>query len=473
MKASDRNCSSSVRGGIEPVFRVAPGARPGTPSGRGDATGPFAIGTVGQGEAAGSGNHRDDDPTGKSHRLAGVPSPVPGAGREESEWAPDLGLDDSGLFAPRCRRAGICQIVEGSKAQETEPLATRLMQKFRSGYRFTMVYLGEPGLRADELREAGFPVHVITVRAGRSWECSRRLVRILERENVDLVHAHQSEAFFYSLLARSFVPRATILVTERRRRYPEGVAPKRVAVNRLFLEPRDRVVASCHSVREALILNDGLPPGQVEVIYDGVPLPPEMWSGEDREAFRRELGLSPDALLILQPAQFETRENHTLAIQAFEQVVRTLPGARLVFAGEGPEKRMIEGLVRQRGLESQVVFLGPRVDPNRLLGAADLLLVTGGCDGTLSKLTRALAAGRPVVATRSGGVPEVVEDRTCGLIAAPGDYGALAEAIHRLGSSPALREEFGRRARERVEALFSQAATADLYSNMYRDMLSH
>jgi glycosyltransferase involved in cell wall biosynthesis len=373
--------------------------------------------------------------------------------------------------APGERRAGVCQLLPRATAPDAEPLAARLIGQFQARYRHSVVYLGEPGPLADTLREAGVAVHVVLGRAGRNWDVSLRLMKVFQRERVDLVHAHQSEAFLLALIARSVYRRAAVLLTEHGRRYPDGVSAKRVAVNQVFLEPRDRAVASSHSAREALILHDGLPPEQVDVAYHGVPLPLETWPGEDRDASRRELGVDSDALLVLQPARLETGENHALAIQAFERVVRALPRARLVLAGEGPERGIVEDMVRLRRLGSHVVFAGPRIDHDRLLAAADLLLVTGNRDAVLWTLTRALAAGRPVVATRAGSVPEVVEDGICGVIAAPGDYGALAEGILRLGSCPALRKEFGRRARERAAALFVQADSAALYARIYDGML--
>jgi glycosyltransferase involved in cell wall biosynthesis len=374
---------------------------------------------------------------------------------------------DGGRGRPR-----ICQLLEGAAAAETGALAGGLVDQFRSSYDFSFVYLGEPGRQVDEFRRAGFPVQVIGRRPGRKWDCSRRLADALQRGRVDLIHAHQSSAFYHALIARSFYRSAPILFTEHRRRYPDHVSPKRVVVNRMFLESRDRIVATSLAVREALILNDGLPAERVEVVYHGVPRPLAADAATDGQAVRREIGVEPDALLILQPARFETSQNHTLALQALEQVLRNLPKTRLVLVGEGPEQGMLGEMTRRWGLEPYVLFLGPRTDHDRILAAADLVLLTGSSDGDLVTIVRALAAGVPVVATRAGGVAEVVEDRSCGLIASPGDYSALAENIHRLGTSLELRAQYGRRGRERAAALFSGAKTSLRYSELYGNMLA-
>jgi glycosyltransferase involved in cell wall biosynthesis len=102
-----------------------------------------------------------------------------------------------------------------------------------------------------------------------------------------------------------------------------------------------------------------------------------------------------------------------------------------------------------------------------------VVLLTGLGEGVPQAVIQALAAGRPVVATRVGGVSEIVEDQLCGLLACPGDYVGLAEHIRLLGMNPEMRAQFGRRAQERISALSTEASTPLLYSNLYSSMLAH
>jgi glycosyltransferase involved in cell wall biosynthesis len=369
------------------------------------------------------------------------------------------------------RKPRICHLLEGTTVADAEVLSARLMHQFRSDYRFTLVSLGELGPVLKQLRRDGLTVHVIEQRPGFEWKCSQRLARVLREEQVELVHAHQSRALYFGLIARLFYRNPPILLTEYARRQPDNVSARRVVVSRLFLESRDRIVAASLSVRQALLMKEGIPSEQVEVVYQGV-VPPLAVAAGDRESIRRELGVEPDALLILKIARFEPGENHAVALSVLEQVVRSLPGARLALVGDGPEEGMIRELVRQRNLLSHVLFLGARADRSRLLAASDLVLQTSDYGGDLSVLIHALAMERPVVATRGGGVDEVVEDRTCGLIASPGDYGTLSQNILRLGASPALRKQFGSRGRQRVNEMFLEAQTSERYATIYSGMLS-
>jgi glycosyltransferase involved in cell wall biosynthesis len=370
------------------------------------------------------------------------------------------------------RRPTICHLLDRSDVVEAETLAIQLARQCRSIYDSIIIYLDEPRPRVEGQGLEETPVHSIPRRPGLDWNCSRRLGSLLRRERVDLLHAHQSTTLIHGMIARLFYRRPPVLFTEHERRPPATPSPRRVVVNRVLLEGRDRVVAASQAVRQALILNEGLPPEQVAVIYNGIVPPPVTGAAWDRRSVRREIGVDADALLVLLPARFDPCQNHALAIRTLEHVVRDHPEVRLALVGEGPDRGMIEELAAQRGLGSHVLFLEPRGELSRLLIASDVVLLTGLCEGVPPVLIQALAAGRPVVAPRVGGVSEIVEDRVCGLLACPGDYGGLADHILRLGASPELREQFGRQGRKRLESLSSGASTPLLYSNLYRTMLA-
>jgi glycosyltransferase involved in cell wall biosynthesis len=350
-------------------------------------------------------------------------------------------------------------------------LAIQLARQLDESYRFIFICLGEPDPLVKALALQNAPVYSIARRQGLDWDCSERLGRLLQRERVDLLHTHQSGAFLHGLIARLFYRRPPVLFTEHERLFLETPSLRWVVMNRMLLEGRDRVVASSHSVRQALILNEGIPSERVDVIYNSIVSPGAADDDWDGQSVRRELGLDGDALLILQPARFDPWQNHPLAIRTLEHVVRSIPKARLVLVGQGPERGMIEELARQRGLEAHVLFPEPRDDQGRLYMAADMVLLTGLGEGVPPALFQALATGLPVVATRVGGVSEIVDDHVCGLLACPGDYVGLAEHIRRLGMNPELRAQFGRQGRELIKSLSTAASTPLLYSNLYRSML--
>jgi glycosyltransferase involved in cell wall biosynthesis len=365
----------------------------------------------------------------------------------------------------------VCQVLHGLRVGGAEILAARLARQLRGAYRFLFVCLDELGTLGEALRAEGFPVHVLGRRPGVDWRCARRLASLLRRERVDLLHAHQYTPFFYGMTARLLYCRPPMLFTEHGRTFPDYPRPKRMVANRLLLRRRDRVVGVGQSVRSALIRNEGIPGGRVEVIYNGIDLPPFAREAHDRAAARRELGLGDGDLALIQVARLDSLKDHATALRALERLVARGPEVRLLLVGEGPEMPRIRELVRARALEPYVHFLGLRGDIARLLSAADIGLLTSISEGIPLTLIEAMAAGLPVVSTDVGGVREVVEEGVTGLLAAAGDDAALAEAILHLAGDPALRARMGRAGLRRAEAAFSERRMHDEYLKLYEEML--
>ena len=149
-----------------------------------------------------------------------------------------------------------------------------------------------------------------------------------------------------------------------------------------------------------------------------------------------------------------------------------LPNAVFALAGEGPERRGLEALAAGLGIADRVHFLGHRTDIPRLLAACDVFALPSLYEGTSLAVLEAMAARRAVVSSAIGGTDELIDDGESGLLVPPGDAPALAAAIGRLLADRGLRESFGARARERVEADFTRQAMADRVTAIYERVLA-
>lgn len=367
--------------------------------------------------------------------------------------------------------ATICQLVHGLRIGGAEILAAGMARRFREAYRFFFVCLDELGSLGQQLREEGFPVWLLRRQPGIDWRCSWRLARLLRQERVDLLHAHQYTPFFYGMTARVLCRRPPVLFTEHGRWYPDCPRRKRIFANRLLLEQRDRIVGVGQSVRQALIDNEGFPSRRVQVIYNGVEIAPFIHARRERAVVRSELDVRREDVVIMQVARLDPLKDHATAVRALGRLVRQGVKAVLMLVGEGPEEPKIRELVRQQELEDHVRFLGLRTNIPRLLSAADMFWLTSVSEGIPLTLIEAMAVGLPIVATRVGGVEEVIEDGKTGLLAPRGDDAALAERVFHLLSSPLLRQQMGELGRERARALFSDQQMHERYYHLYREML--
>jgi glycosyltransferase involved in cell wall biosynthesis len=351
-----------------------------------------------------------------------------------------------------------------------EVLAARLARRLSNTYRFVFACLEGLGSLGEELRADGFPVHVLGRRPGIDWRCVRRLRAVLRDEGVSVSHAHQYGPFFYSALARLPVGRSPVLFTEHGRAFPDPPKWTHWVTNRLLLQRRDRVVGVGQGVSRVLVEIEGFPGHRVETIYNGVDLPAYGAAAPDRASVRSRIDVGPADFVVVQVARLDPIKDHATALRALEHAVRQRPSVRLVIVGDGPQSESIANLVRARELGPYVRLLGHRSDIPQLLGAADLVLLTSLSEGIPLSLIEAMGAGLPVVATRVGGVPEVVEEGRTGLLAPAGDDEQLAGLILRLAADPELRERLGQAGRERAVEFFSEDRMVASYDQIYHDL---
>jgi glycosyltransferase involved in cell wall biosynthesis len=368
-------------------------------------------------------------------------------------------------------RPTICQVLHSLNVGGAEMLAARLARHLADQFRFVFACLDDLGTLGHELRSEGFAVEVLGRQSGIDLGCARRLAAFARRERAGLLHAHQYTPFFYCRAPGTLIPRPPVLFNEHGRFFPDLPSRKRMVFNRLFLRRKDRVVAVGESVKQALIANEGIPAGRIEVIYNGVRLNDFSTSSDLRRQVRAELGIDPAAPVAIQVARLDYLKDHCTAIRAAERISRQLPGFRLLVVGEGPERAKIEADIVARKLAGNVILLGLRTDVRRLLAAADLFLLTSISEGIPVTLIEAMGARLPVVSTAVGGIKEVVRPEETGLVAPAGDDAQLAAAVVRLLTDPSMAHSFGNAGRARAEEMFSEDQMHGQYVQLYETML--
>ncbi len=229
------------------------------------------------------------------------------------------------------------------------------------------------------------------------------------------------------------------------------------------------VITISQGIRDVL-LGEGLAATRVTCVRSAVD--PQDWrQGCDRDAFLREFGLPDDAPVAGMIAQFIPRKGHRHLLAALPMVLERHPSLQVLLFGQGPLVAEVQAAVGEQGLDGHVHLVGFRADLARWLGCLDMIVHPAEREGLGVSLLQAAAAGLPIIAARAGGVPEIVEDGRNGLLVAPGDVMALAEAIQRLLDDGGLRAEMGRRGRARIDAHFAPDAMVAGNLAVYRRVL--
>jgi glycosyltransferase involved in cell wall biosynthesis len=201
-------------------------------------------------------------------------------------------------------------------------------------------------------------------------------------------------------------------------------------------------------------------PSVLPLIVDGVPRLPSARPPSREVAF----GFA---------ARMEYGKGTLSLVEAFARVRRRAAGVSLRMAGDGPQRCEAEGIARDVRLNGECAFVGAYVGPeerNAFMHSIDVLMVPSLAEGTPNCVIEAMAHGLPVIASAVGGIPDVISPET-GILVAPGDVAALADAMAELANNPARRTAMGRAARDRYEALFSPAVVVPLLADHYRRVI--
>jgi len=303
--------------------------------------------------------------------------------------------------------------------------------------------------------------------SGRTDVSTFGLVRdYLDREAAHLIHSHNYKANIYARwAARGKVAKISTLhnwtaTTRRMRLY--------VAIDRLVLRGFDTVVAVSGPVRSSLV-DAGIDPDRIRIIENGVPA---MSPGceETRAEVRRQLGVPRDALVLGTVGRLSREKGHSVLIEAAGQLAQRLSAMALLVVGDGPERGSLEqACLAFPGL--RVIFTGVRRDVADLLSAMDVFALPSLTEGHPVALLEAMAAGKPVVASSVGGVPDILEGGGVGIMVTPGDPRALAAALENLASDRGTAMEMGERARQAVAAKYSVERMARRYVDVYRETI--
>lgn len=320
------------------------------------------------------------------------------------------------------------------------------------------------GWLTERAAAAGHPVWIVPQRAGLDPGWLWRFGARLRRERIDVVHAHEFAMAVYATAAARALGRRAV-ATLHGHHWIAGHA-RRGAALRIVHQLGVPLVAVSGELAGFVAAATRLPRDRVEVIPNGVPVPPPREAAEIarvRDAVRAELGLEAETPLVLAIGNLYPVKDHATLLRA----IACVPGAVLAIAGRGDEEANLRAIADELGIADRVRLLGLRDDVERLLAACDLVAHPSRREGLPLALLEAMAASRAIVATRVGGIPELVRDGESGLLAPAGDPASLAAVIAALLGDPARRVALGRVGRVRVESEFSEDQMALRYLALY------
>lgn len=311
---------------------------------------------------------------------------------------------------------------------------------------------------ATRARREGLNVVEAPISGKLNFSAARVLVEIMRESEPDIVHTHLSTATLWGVVAakRAGLP-CVAMMQAANSVFPYSRAPAIIAVS--------------EAVKRHLIAH-GVDSDRVSTVHNSID--PAPWQVSiNVDALRTELCLPKDALCVGTLAHLTPRKGHRDLLDAIPSILKAAPSAYFLWAGNGVLESDLRAKVHSMGLQDRVRFLGYRQDAPMLHRLFDLFVLPSYVEGLPLVLLEAMACGKPCVATRVAGSPELVEDETTGILVDAGDFRGLASAISRLLCDPGLRESMGGAGRKRVMAEFSLEESVSKMRLVYEREMEH
>ncbi len=282
-----------------------------------------------------------------------------------------------------------------------------------------------------------------------------------------LVHCHDSHAHSIAYIAALLFRNKSPVIVHRRVDFPVG---KSFFSKTKYNHPAiARYICVSGAIRDILIPSLRFPEKAV-VIHSGIDLE-RFANTEDNHTLRKEFGLSGKHILIGNIAALAPHKDYYTFVQTASILINKKPELRFFIIGDGPEMNSIKYYVSGLGLENKVFFTGFRKNIPELIKELNVLLLTSKTEGLGTTILDAFAGGLPVVATRAGGIPEIVEHRKTGLLAKVGCASELADMVEMILNKKQLAEELVINALQKVKD-YEYTHTAARIFRQYKDVLN-
>lgn len=341
-------------------------------------------------------------------------------------------------------------------------------------YNAKLCSLKKKGVFASRLEADGLEVYSLNMRdedtlAG--WFDSLRVLVLLFmyilKERPAIVHSFLFRANIIARIA-AFLSGVPVVISSVRvmggeKRYCHIIERVTSFMTDHYVTVSDQVKA--HSIQKARIAEK-----KISTIYNGVSA--QRAPVFDMTEFMRDFGLKTDDRILMTAGRLHRQKCYDHLIQAMPMVQAAFPTVKLLILGEGEEENNLKKLVNSLELKEKIIFMGLRPDVDRMLQCSELFVLPSRWEGLPNALMEAMAAGKPVVATAVGGVPELVADGVTGVLVPPEDFRALADAIKGLLSDEKRALAMGAAGRERVQQCFSIDAMVAKTEVLYQKLIT-
>ena len=313
------------------------------------------------------------------------------------------------------------------------------------------------GIQAESVLWKGFILCLPTILTLRT---------LIKKYNIDALHTHDVRSDFAGLIASKMtgIPVVTSIHGWVGKSLKEKVHD--FVDNKLIIRFCDRIIVNCEAMRKKVRPLKAMDK-RITTIYNAVDFS-HINTKVDPEKVRKELGLNSRSQIIVTLGRLSKEKGHRFLLEAARKVVSAFPDVVFLIVGQGPLERELQDFANELQLSHNVVFTGFFQDLSKILGLMDLFVLPSLSEGLPISMLEAMAAGKPVIATNVGGVPEVIDNGETGIVIESKNANKLATAIMTLLEDKKKAKELGRKGQKLIRERFSAEIMVEKLEEIYR-----
>ncbi|GEM_PF-976823 len=343
-------------------------------------------------------------------------------------------------------------------------------------YQWFVAAVNEIGTFAPEFETLGAQVVDFSPQQECTFSTREKISRFVSGENIDIVHTHTPRTIWETWRALRDIRH-------------KGQIPYHLATKHLITHPHDRkwglaytlfdrltfympdhMVTVSKTMAKEVLSQPGISVNRVTAIPNGIPVD-HFYQPQFRDSFRLQAGLTPDMVVIGYTGRIAKVKRLDILIEAFAEVYKEYPNTQLLLAGEGALRSELEEQVCRLGITNNVRWLGFTSNIPSFLAGLDIYMQTSVNEGLSLSILEAMAAEKPVIATRVGSADEIIQDGITGILIPPGSITAASQSLLSLLANPEKRSQLAKSAKEYISTEYAIQHMVDGYESIYCQLM--
>ncbi len=369
-------------------------------------------------------------------------------------------------------RTTILYLVNGFGIGGAEKALLELVKRIdKKKYRVLVATVGQSGPLEKEFTKYSEACYIFKKKFSFDTSLIKKIAKILINEKVDILQTTLFYADAIGIFAAKIAKTPIVLSWQTALAISTGNLSddkfRHMITYRLVSNMADHIVAVSHQVRRFFIQHRRVPPNKISTIHYGVDLCKFQQYGN---SVRHELAIPNEDQIIVVVGHLSEVKGHIYLIEAVKPLMSKYSNLRVLFVGDGPKREILKSEIKNSGLSKNFNFLGVRSDIPNILHSSNIFVLPSIFEGLPNVILEAMASSLPVVASRTGGIPEAVVSGKTGFLFTPRKPSELRNYLDKLLSSPPLQMAMGREGRARAEKYFSIESEVNSFDNLYQKL---